>query len=89
MLKRMRSGRSKSSRMEGLSFPAAIQSAQEVSNSAGKPFLDKAGIQHPKLVTDGADCSTATIPRGSKFSYRSFCVRWLGGVAHIPEMATG
>ena len=46
-----------------------------VGNFAGKPFLDKAGIQHPKLVTDGADCSTATIPTGSKFRYRLFRVR--------------
>ena len=48
---------------------AAIQSAQEVSNCAGKPFLDKARIQHPKLVTDGADRSTASIPRRSKLRY--------------------
>ncbi len=46
----------------GLSFPATIQSAQEVGESLGKPLLEKVSIQHAKLVTDGADCSTATVP---------------------------
>ena len=73
----------------GLSFPATIQSAQEVGESLGKPLLEKVSIQHAKLVTDGADCSTATVPGGSKFSYRSFCVGWFWDVAHIPETATG
>src|SRR6202030_1455500 len=71
---------------EGLPFPATIQSTQEVGNSARQRFFQNVGIQHAKLVTDGADRSTATVPRGSKFSYRSFCVRRLGSVAHIPEM---
>jgi len=59
-----------------------IQSAQEVGNSARQRFLENVGIQHTKLVADGADYSTATIPRGSEFSYQSLGVRWLGGVAH-------
>jgi hypothetical protein len=32
-------------------------------------FPEKIGIQHPKLVTDGADGSTATITRGSVFRF--------------------
>jgi hypothetical protein len=55
---------------EGVLPPqVTIQSAQQVGDCARQRFPEKIGIQHPKLVTDGADGSTATIPRGSVFRF--------------------
>ena len=64
----------------GLPFP--FQSAQEVGDSARQRLFEEFGIHHTKLVADGADYSTATIPRGSELRDMWLGARWLGGVAH-------
>jgi len=73
----------------GLSFPATIQSAQEVGESLGKPLLEKVGIQHAKLVTDGADCSTATVPGVLNSAIGLGRVKTPGGSIDAPRSRRG